>query len=53
MVIDLGESEVLEREMAETLHRLVGRELSGAYFLENASESGGVHLVDIVEEVRG
>jgi hypothetical protein len=53
MVIDLGESEVFEWEMAETLHRLVGRELSGAYFLENASESGGVHLVDIVEEVRG
>ena len=48
MVIDLGESEVFEWEMAETLHRLVGRELFGADLLKELAEGSRVHGVEII-----
>ncbi len=43
VVIDLGESQIFERQMAETLHRLVWRELFGADLLEEAAQGSGVH----------
>jgi len=48
VVIDLGEAEVFEGEMAKALDGLVGGELFGANFVEEAGQGGGVHVMDIV-----
>ena len=43
MVVELGEAEVFERKMTETLNSLVGRELFGPDFMEQLSEGVRVH----------
>ena len=42
MVIHLGESEIFEWQMANALHRFVGRKLASAYLLEKFADGFGV-----------
>lgn len=42
MVIDFGESEIFEREMAEASNRVVGRDLAFAHLLEKLANGFGV-----------
>jgi hypothetical protein len=48
VMVDLGEAQVLEGEMAEALDGFVGRELFGADLFEEAGQGSGVHVMDIV-----
>jgi hypothetical protein len=48
VMINFGEAEVFEREMAQTGYRFVGCELFGADIFEETGKGGSVHVMDIV-----
>ncbi len=43
MMVDLGEAEVFERQMAQARDRVIGRELALAHLLEELADGFGVH----------
>ena len=43
MMIHLGESEILKRQMAQPVDRIVGREFSLTHLLEQFADGFGVH----------
>ena len=43
MMVDFGESEVFEGQMAKTVNRFVGRKFAAAHLLEEFADGFGVH----------
>jgi hypothetical protein len=53
VVVNLGEAEVLKREVTEALHSFVGGKLPGSDLGEEMPEGGGVHRGEVhCREVR-